>query len=120
MLFPMHSRKGWRPRQNVSIERRLAITGACMVMRLELANDLQGFDESFIIGDFEDTDLCMRLHKRNLACAIDHRVRLYHLERKSQVSSGQRWRNNLTLFNAWIHQKRWGSLIENLLEAGEK
>lgn len=107
LLFPLHTRKGWRPRELSGLVREAFITGACMVMRRSLAQDLGGFDESYAIGDFEDTDLCLKIARRELACAVDHDVQLYHLERKSQGGPGRRWRMNLTLYNAWIHQCRW-------------
>jgi hypothetical protein len=44
---------------------------------------------------------------RELSCAVDDDVRLYHLERKSQGPPSQNWRMNLTLYNAWVHQGRW-------------
>jgi GT2 family glycosyltransferase len=52
-------------------------------------------------------DLCQRIGRRGLTCAVDHDVRLIHLERKSQGGSEQRWRMNLTLCNAWLHHCRW-------------
>jgi GT2 family glycosyltransferase len=107
LRFPHHHRKGWRPRAITGLVREELITGACLVMRRDLARDLGGFDESYVIGDFEDTDLCLKLRERGLFCAIDHDVWLYHLERKSQPGTGQRWRMNLTLYNAWVHHCRW-------------
>jgi hypothetical protein len=38
---------------------------------------------------------------------VAHEVELYHLERKSQAAPGHAWRMNLTLYNAWVHQRRW-------------
>jgi GT2 family glycosyltransferase len=105
--FIEHLNKGLRPEPVEGIQRREAITGACMVMRRVLAEELGGFDESFIIGDFEDSDLCLKAKARGLACAVDMAVHLYHLERQSQGSAGEAWRMNLTLYNAWIHQRRW-------------
>ncbi len=107
LLFPRHARKGWRPRAVSGLVREAFITGACMVMRRALAEELGGFDEAYAVGDFEDTDLCLKIARRGLACAVDHDVRLYHLERKSQDASGGWWRRNLTLYNAWLHQCRW-------------
>lgn len=107
LLFPLHVRKGWRPRSVAGVVREKFITGACMVMRRSLAQELGGFDESYAIGDFEDTDLCFKIGRRGLGCAVDHDVRLYHLERKSQDGPGRHWRMNLTLCNAWLHQCRW-------------
>jgi hypothetical protein len=36
---------------------------------------------------------------------------LYHLERKSQATASARWRMNLTLYNAWVYQTRWGAQL---------
>ena len=107
-LFPMHERKGWRPPAQHGLRRCRAITGAFMLMERRIATELGGFDESFAIGDFEDSDLCLRLAKRGLASAVDLDVTMYHLERQSQAGSEQRWRQNLTLYNAWLHEGRWG------------
>jgi GT2 family glycosyltransferase len=105
--FVDHLNKGRRPGPAREMQRCAAITGACMVMRRELATAIKGFDESFIIGDFEDSDLCLRAQHLGKACAVDHAVQLYHLERKSQAAPSQNWRLNLTLYNAWVHQRRW-------------
>jgi GT2 family glycosyltransferase len=107
-MFPMHPGKGRKPAAgNSGLILCPALTGACMMMRTALARETGGFDEAFIIGDFEDSDLAMKIAERGLACAVDHSVRLFHLERKSQTGSEQRWRMNLTLYNAWVHQTRW-------------
>jgi GT2 family glycosyltransferase len=110
-LFPDHPRKGMKPSETTGLRRHISITGACMLMRRDLAQALGGFDESFVIGDFEDTDLCLKLYQKGLGCAVDLDVRMYHLERKSQAPSSQSWRMNLTLYNAWQHQQRWASVI---------
>jgi GT2 family glycosyltransferase len=106
-MFPQHVRKGWRPGQEGGLHRCEAITGACLVMRTDQARALNGLDEAFVIGDFEDTDLCLRIAARGLTLAVDHDVQLVHLERRSQASSQEIWRTNLTLYNAWLHHRRW-------------
>ena len=70
-----------------------------------------GFDEIYAIGDFEDTDLCLKLQAVGYRCVVDPSVHLYHLERKSQASSASAWRLNLTIYNAWQHQRRWANSI---------
>jgi GT2 family glycosyltransferase len=112
--FPMHTGKGWRRPDASGLQPCLAITGACMVMRTDLAVQLGGFDEAYIIGDFEDSDLCLKLRRRGLSCAVDMDVFLYHLERQSQAGSEQRWRMNLTLCNAWTHERSWGDTLAHL------
>jgi GT2 family glycosyltransferase len=105
--FIEHLNKGRRPEAGTGIEAREAITGACMVLERTLAHDLGGFDEQFIIGDFEDSDLCLKAKALGRIVAVDLSVNLYHLERKSQHSPHDNWRRNLTLYNAWVHQRRW-------------
>lgn len=105
--FVDHYNKGFRPSSSRGIRRFDLITGACMVMRRDLAQELGGFDEAYIIGDFEDSDLCLKVRQKGLSCAVNDELQLYHLERKSQVAPNQNWRMNLTLYNAWVHQRRW-------------
>jgi GT2 family glycosyltransferase len=93
------------------LRKHISITGACMVMRRDLAEELGGFDEAYIIGDFEDSDLCLKLDARGLDSAVDLDLEMYHIERRSQASSARTWRMNLTLYNAWVHQRRWGDVI---------
>jgi GT2 family glycosyltransferase len=106
--FPMHPGKGRRLRAGApDLEDAAAVTGACMVLRRELAQELGGFDEEYAIGDFEDSDLCMRIQAKGLRCAVDRRARLFHLERQSQVTPDRMWRMYVTLLNAWTHTNRW-------------
>jgi GT2 family glycosyltransferase len=106
--FPMHPGKGRRHQPPAApVQKAEAVTGACMVLRTDLARDLGGFDEGFAIGDFEDSDLCLRLRAKGLGLAVDHRARLFHLERQSQVTPDRMWRFNVTLLNAWKHTRRW-------------
>jgi GT2 family glycosyltransferase len=105
--FIDHVNKGCRPDGDAALREYPVVTGACMVMERSLAQELGGFDVAYIIGDFEDADLCRRIQARGLSCVVDNDVQLYHLERKSQAAPGQNWRMNLTLYNAWLHQRRW-------------
>ncbi|MGK7870688.1 glycosyltransferase [Falsiroseomonas sp. E2-1-a20] len=106
--FPMHPGKGRLHRPPADpVQEVEAVTGACMVLRAELARELGGFDEAFAIGDFEDSDMCLKIRATGLRLAVDHRARLFHLERQSQVTPDRMWRFNVTLLNAWTHTRRW-------------
>jgi GT2 family glycosyltransferase len=106
--FPMHPGKGRRPPVAApALADAEAVTGACMMLRTALARELGGFDEEYVIGDFEDTDLCLRIRARGLRCATEQRARMYHLERQSQVTPDKMWRMYVTLLNAWTHTRRW-------------
>ncbi len=57
--FGHHPGKGMQPADTKGMRRCISITGACMLLRRDLAERLHGFDESYAIGDFEDSDLCL-------------------------------------------------------------
>ncbi len=113
--FPDHPGKGFRPDASHGPHRVAAATGACLMMRRDLALALGGFDEAYPVGDFEDSDLCMKLHAMGLGVAVDRDIVLYHLERQSQAGSAEHWRMQLTLFNAWQHERRWHRLLDRLM-----
>ena len=83
------------------------ITGACIVARRALVEECGGFSTEYVVGDFEDADLCMKMAALGLDCAVHDGVELYHLERQSQSASANRWRHNLTLINAWVFANKW-------------
>ncbi|TDH61333.1 glycosyltransferase [Dankookia rubra] len=109
--YAMHPGKGRIRPPSRGLQPAEAVTGACMVLRRDLANELGGFDEDYVVGDFEDADLCFRIRARGLGCAVHEDAILWHLERQSQGSSGNFWRHNLTLVNGWSFARRWGHLF---------
>ncbi len=115
--FPHHTRKGFRPPAARGLVRQHTITGAAMLLRRADLLRCGGLDEAFVIGDFEDTDLCFKLAREGLGAAVDLDVAMVHLERKSQAQSANRWRSNLTLYNAWVQQRRWGETIARLAQS---
>jgi GT2 family glycosyltransferase len=117
-FFCQHADKGRRAADRLDVQTVPAITGACMVMRRALAEQIGGFDEAYVIGDFEDSDLCLKLQAMGLDCAVDHGAKMYHLERKSQAGGEKLWRLNMTAYNAWTHDRRWGGLIAARQDGG--
>lgn len=93
-----------------------AVTSACLLIsRDDFLVTVQGFDEGYIIGDFEDSDLCLKLLMKERLSYIIRDVTLYHLERQSQsLIDESDWKLKLTLFNCWRHTNRWDSLISHL------
>jgi GT2 family glycosyltransferase len=104
--FCLHPGKGLAAPLEGGVIQAEAVTGACMMMRTEQARALGGFDEGFVIGDFEDIDLCRRAQAQGLTCVVDLDARLYHLERQSQGGQHHSWRLNLTLYNAWLFRQK--------------
>ena len=90
-------------------------TGACMLMKTALYRELEGFDPMYVLGDFEDSDLCLKVINHGLKIYVSGTTRLYHLERLSQdlVDSGD-WKFKLTLANGVYQANKWQSLIQEV------
>lgn len=98
---------------------RIAVTGACLMMRKAAYREVGGLDETFLIGDFEDSDLCLKVRQagRSILCVED--INLIHLERQSLAGIGQgHYRDLVVRFNAWQHEKKWGEVLRTLAEEG--
>jgi GT2 family glycosyltransferase len=110
-----HPSKGLSPAGLSGVREVAAVTAACVLVDAALYRQLGGFSEDYIVGDFEDSDLCLRatLAGRRHYVALD--VELYHLERQSQGRVGDaEWRTNITVYNCWLHNRRWDDLIERI------
>jgi GT2 family glycosyltransferase len=91
------------------------LTAACLMVRTADFHDVGGFDESYLVGDFEDSDLCLAIRRRGGRMYLVPAARLWHLERQSQGLAGQPAdRQLLTLFNAWRYTRkiRDGKLVD--------
>lgn len=99
----------------VGLEKCPTVTAACLLVEKQKYDAIGGFDTSYILGDFEDSDLCLKLLESGYDNYILGTEKLYHLERQSQslVNQGD-WKFKLTLFNGWQHTQRWDQLIQRL------
>lgn len=95
------------------------VTGACMALRREAFEAVGGWDTGYLVGDFEDSDLCLKLRAAGMRVMYQPRVELTHLERQSfrLLGTGD-FRTSVVIWNAVRHEERWGELIESLA-AGE-
>lgn len=120
LLFNDHPRKGWpkslSPFAPIATECAL-LTAACWVLKKADFEAAGGFDTSYVLGDFEDSDLCLRMIEIGKTNYIRRDVELYHLERQSQnlVPTG-RWKHNITILNAVKFNNQWQSTLKGLQE----
>jgi GT2 family glycosyltransferase len=93
-----------------------AVTGACMLMAKSLFEQVRGFDEMHILGDFEDSDLCLKVVDLGGEIFCSNKVKLYHLERLSQnlVAKGD-WKWKLSMTNGAYQESKWRSLIDKVV-----
>ena len=64
--------------QNISV-----VTGACLMIRKDVFEELEGFDERFVLA-FNDIDLCMKLREKGYLIIFTTYAELYHLESKTR------------------------------------
>lgn len=84
-----------------------AVTGACLMLRTAFYRELGGLDEGFLIGDFEDSELCARVRARGLRIELCNTAQLVHLERQSIAGDPERaaMQARFTIYNAWRAQR---------------
>jgi GT2 family glycosyltransferase len=84
-----------------------AVTGACLLIERQAFEAVGGISTDYIVGDFEDTDLCLSLGKAGYQIHYEPKIALYHFERQS-IDSHVIHRDSVAeLYNQWLHQTRW-------------
>lgn len=89
-------------------KRVVAATAACVLIRREAFEQLDGFDTAFHNG-YEDVDLCLRLHEQGHDVRYCPQSVLYHLE------SVTRWADDSmrhTADNDRLYAERWRDRID--------
>lgn len=92
-----------------------AVTGACLVMLRETFTEIGGFSEDYVIGDYEDSDICLKIRAAGQNIAYEPNVALYHLERRSMRRNGDYMRGIASRYNSWLHTQRWDPVIGKLM-----
>lgn len=96
----------WEEGSDTAYEQPL-LTAACVMLRKTDYDSLGGFDEGYVIGDFEDSDLCLGLRTQGKCLYVVPEAKLWHLERQSQtLNSVAGVRQLITLFNGWRYQQK--------------
>jgi GT2 family glycosyltransferase len=97
-----------------------AVTGALMVLRRADFLSVGGFTTDFVVGDYEDSDLCLKLRAKGGRCRYVPSVALLHFERQSMPGADLDVDIGSTVYNRALHSARWSGTIEQLMaETGE-
>lgn len=103
--------------EGVEVLEKPSVTGACVIMTRELYDTVGGLDEGYLIGDFEDSDFCLKIVAAGHKVGYVPSVELVHLERQSFSALGDTsFRTLVVRFNAWRHTKRWGEQIQSVMQ----
>lgn len=88
-----------------------AVTAACLMMKKDIFNEIDGFDEAFAVA-FNDVDLCMRIRDAGYLIAWTPYAEAYHYE---SISRGyEDTPEKQARFNGEIirFKTRWGKQLE--------
>jgi GT2 family glycosyltransferase len=89
-----------------------AVTGACLMISRTLFDEQGGLAGHYVQGDYEDSDLCLRLAATGRESWYLPSVALYHLEGQSYPSEERRLASE---YNKWLHTHIWGEAIERVM-----
>jgi GT2 family glycosyltransferase len=112
-----HYFKGW-PRHHAPAcrARRVpAVTGAAMLLRRDAFEAVGGFCTDYVLGDFEDSDLCLKLRARGHEIGYEPASELLHLERQSIGAHPAHAGTLAAAHNRRLHEQRWGAEIAALM-----
>jgi O-antigen biosynthesis protein len=93
------------------------VSGACLMISRSLFEDLGGLNARYVQGDYEDSDLCMRLSELGCENWYTPDAELYHLEAQSYLAD---LRMPTHRYNAWLHTHLWRRRLEALAEATDR
>lgn len=100
------------------------LTAACLMLRKRDYDACGGLDEGYVVGDFEDSDLCLNLRTAGQKLYVVPAARLWHLERQSQgLDNVANVRQLITLFNAWRYRQKIdsGALVDPMaIQCGQE
>jgi GT2 family glycosyltransferase len=93
-----------------------AVTAACMMVDREVYEKAAGLPLHYVQGDYEDSELCLRIAATGRSNWYLPEVELYHLEGQSYTAGVRRIPSE---YNMWLHSSIWGETIEELMAAFE-
>ncbi len=116
--FNNHYHKGYPRHWPAAEEQRIvpAVTGAALLVRREAYAKVGGFSTDYVIGDYEDSDLCLKLRAEGGEIGYVPRAELYHFERQSIREHAGYARTLASAYNRRLHHSRWSALIEEIME----
>jgi len=90
-----------------------AVTGACIMCRREVFDEIEGFDETFAVN-YNDIDLCFKMIAKGYRNIYLPHVMLYHYEAKTRGYDLLNDSKKARLFcEGKYFQTKWKSLIEH-------
>ena len=108
-------RGGYGYASRLSIAQNLsAVTGACMMIRKEVYDQVKGLDPAFAV-EFNDVDLCLRIREAGYLIVWTPYAELYHYESKSRGMNETEEQQTRHIKEVLLFRSRW----KRELQAGD-
>ncbi len=106
-----HAFRGF-PAEHLGVCRQLqvirnysCVTGACLLTRREVFNEVGGFDEERLPVTFNDVDLCLKMRRAGYLIVYTPFAKLYHYESASR-------RRTVEALETEVIRERWPELLK--------
>jgi GT2 family glycosyltransferase len=87
-----------------------AVTGACLMMRRSVFDEVGGFEEQFA-GDFNDVDLCLKVGQSGYQVIWTPYAQLFHHECQTRGTIINPTRHALFALERLLFLDRWGAVV---------
>ncbi|MCU1489424.1 MAG: polypeptide N-acetylgalactosaminyltransferase, partial [Acidimicrobiaceae bacterium] len=99
----------WAERAYDAISETIRLVGFCMAVRRDAFVEVEGFDERFVTGGFEDDDLCRKLAGMGWRLVVAHEAFVHHAGHASFDANGVDWfaiqqENQVRYLEKWLPQ----------------
>ena len=94
-----------------SVQNLSAVTGACLMIRKNVFEEIEGFDEGFILA-FNDIDLCMKLREKGYLIVFTAYSELYHHESKTRGYDNKLEKQKMFRIEIKNFQDKWKHILE--------
>jgi GT2 family glycosyltransferase len=90
-----------------------AVTAACMLMRRDVFDRVQGFDEASFAVDFNDIDLCLRVRRAGLRVLWTPHAELFHHESATRGANQSDEQKTRHARECQRMRERWPRWLDN-------
>lgn len=89
------------------------ISGACLLLKRTLWDEIGGFDERFAPAYYEDTDLAFEVRRRGYRVLYQPLSRVVHLEGVSHGTDTSRGIKTCQAINQLVFRRKWQEILNN-------
>lgn len=109
--FFQHNEEGYAGRLQL-VQNLTAVTAACLLVRREVFEKVDGLNEPDLAVAYNDVDLCLKVHKLGLRNLWTPYAELYHHESISRGADDTPKKRARALKEARYMREQWGPLLD--------